>query len=107
MSGPGRHREQHHGVGQRRQVVPVRRDHDVIAGGALPGVLTGGEADPADHHLQGRLAGCLVLAEGAAVRQGDQGLPQVVLVATVNGDGGAAAGGGPGLVELLLAEAGE
>src|SRR5690606_1054938 len=90
--GRERDREQDGGVLGGLQVVALRRDHHVVAGAAAP--LRGARVqdDAALEHLQGRLAGALVLAEPTAGRERDEGLAQGVLAPAVHGLGAAARG---------------
>jgi hypothetical protein len=57
------HGEQDCGVLDGHQVVLRRRQDQMITRGALPHVVASGHADPAPQHLQGGLAGTLVLIE--------------------------------------------
>lgn len=78
-------REQHRRIFKRIQAVALRRDDDEVAGLALPFAGLGAQTHPTGQHLQRRFGRAVVLAEAVARGQGDQRLPQEVLVAAVDG----------------------
>ena len=60
--------------------MPRVGDRGVVAGPEVDTILAGGEAHPSEDHLEGGLAGALVLGELGVRDERDEGLAQGVLV---------------------------
>ena len=89
------------------QGVPLRRNRDVVAGLAVPGVVAGRQAHVTLQHLQRRLTGAVVFGQVVAGEQGQHGLPQFVGVTTVDGVRGPPAVRLPRLGQLFGGQAGQ
>jgi len=91
------HGQQDRGILDGMQGMPGSGHDEKITGTAFPGRVSGGQPHPAAQHLDGGLAGILVLGQRGAGRHGEHRLTQRVLVAAVDGLGAAPgrSGGGP------------
>lgn len=87
--------------------MPARRDHKVVARGSIPAGIGGCQLDAALQHLQGSLAGVVVVGKRCSGSQGNQGLAQGVLVTAVHRVRAAATGSSVRSCQLLAGKSGE
>src|SRR6185437_3698278 len=78
------HGEEHGRVVDGLERVPGRRHDEEVARGALPGHLSGFQADPSMQHMHGGLARVFVLVQHATGGERDDRLAQHMLVAAID-----------------------